>query len=719
MAYPVNENFRSKLYGGSSEFRATLTLNGTQIPNSQIASIKISSPIVDKEKDYFYIGTFLSQKLTIKFKNLDNINVKSGDEISLSISQYVNNEWVEVPIGVYLVDELAENYHKTCEINCLDYAIKFKPNIDYSPCFTDGKATVGTILNYICEYFDVELGSNYPLNDNIEVGTYDSTVSGKQWISYIAEVKGCNAKMDREGRLIFVPLTAKDPVYSINAGSTKAFEIGEKYRISQVTYFDAIRNYTYGTDTNNTLFIRQDNPFVTDTIVVENIFNVVNEFEAYSVKNENFGDFSLDAWDLLEFTKNGTSYTVINDNTLTYQMSIMTKIEYKIPSKQQEITTNVVEANIRTVKTTVDNVDNFARIEVANINETLDSHSDSISTLQVSEGSIISQVQTMQNTVDDNTHIVNGMSDTVSGLDDRVSDVENKTADDGPIVSQLTQVTQTVQNIQNLFQVTGGSNYIRNSAFLLPDETWSFTNVGSGTHYHTPLGQGYSNALIGVVASKSQIKLMNTKMTSVLDKGNIEINVKGIAHSFNYYYKMDNDVTGTIKLINSDTDEIVYQETLTSTQDWTRKQFPRIDENGNPIETFITDAINYRLEVETTSTYNDRYLYLADLMLNSGEIKSWEPSNGELSSTIVKMSLLGIQVISNATNIATLMSAEGFGVYPMDSSGNISDTAITSFDDEGLQTGIAKTDKVYTGKWVLEEIDFDNTEHHIEYFRGE
>lgn len=719
MAYPVDESFTNKIYSGSSEFRATLTINGDVIPRSQIASIKISSPMIDKEKDYFHIGTFLSQKLTIKFKNLDNLDLHSGDAVTLSISQYVNNEWVEVPMGVYLVDELAENYHKTCEINCLDYAIKFKPNIDYSPCFVDGKATVGTILNYICEYFDVELGYNYPLNDNIEVGSYDNTVSGKQWISYIAEVKGCNAKMDREGRLTFVPLTIKDPVYSLNAGSTKTFEIGEKYKISQVTYFDAIRNFTYGTDTDNTLFIRQDNPFITDTLVVENIFNVVGGFEAYSVKNENFGDFSLDAWDLIELTRNGASYTIINDNTLTYQSSIMTKIEYKIPSKQQEVTTNVIEANIRTVKTEVNNVDHFARIEVQNINETLDEHSDSITSLQVNEGSVITQVQNMQNTVDDNTHIVNGMSDTVNGLDDRVSDVENKTADDGPIVSQLTQVTQTVQNIQNLFQVTGGSNYIRNSAFLLPDETWTFENLDDDVHYHTPLGQGYTNALIGIAASKSQIKLLNTKMVSDLEKGNIEVNVKGIAHTFNYYYKMDNDVTGTIKLINSDTEEVIYQETLTPTQDWTRNQFPKLDEEGNPVETFITDAINYRLEVETTSTYDDRYLYLTDLMLNSGEIKSWEPSNGELSSLVVKMSLLGIQVISNATNIATLMSAEGFGVYPIDSNGNISDTAITSFDDEGLQTGIAKTEKVFTGRYILEEMVFDNVEHHIEYFKGE
>ena len=86
--------------------------------------------------------------------------------------------------------------------------------------------------------------------------------------------------MNRYGELILEPLTTT-PATTINAKKGSKFELGEKYKISQVTYYDAIRNFTYGTDTDNTLFIRQDNPFINNTSVVENIYDVVKDFEIY------------------------------------------------------------------------------------------------------------------------------------------------------------------------------------------------------------------------------------------------------------------------------------------------------------------------------------------------------------------------------------------------------------------------------------------------------
>ena len=272
MAYTVSNAFKEKLYSGESDFRAILTINGTTIPEEQISSISISSPIIDDTNDMFYIGTFISQKLTIKFNNLNGLNVASGQEVSLSIGQYVNNAWEDVPIGVFLVDDLGENYYQNCELTCLDYAVKFKPNIDYSPCFVDNKATIDTILAYICNYFNVRLGSYPSINGDIEIGTYDSQISGKQWISYIAEIKGCNAKIDRTGALTLQPLK-QNTTQQIDATSGAEFELGDKFEITKIVYTDAVRNYTYGDDSGNKVYIRQDNPFVTQ----QAIYNIYTE----------------------------------------------------------------------------------------------------------------------------------------------------------------------------------------------------------------------------------------------------------------------------------------------------------------------------------------------------------------------------------------------------------------------------------------------------------
>lgn len=297
MAYNVSSDFRNKLYSGESQFRATLTIGEQVIDNSQIASISISSPIVDDSKQVFYVGSFISQKITIHFKNMDGIDVISGENVDLSIGQYVNNEWVDVPIGKFLIDDLAEDYYDKCEIDCYDYGVLFKPNIDYSPCFVDGKATIKTILEYICQQFSVELGDYPTVNDDVEIGTYDSTISGKQWISYIAEIKGCNAKIDRLGRLTLQPLKQPSSI-PINALESESFETGEDYKITQVIFFDAVRNYTIGDVDGNTLYIRQDNPFINDINVVKNIYDTICTTK-YSASGTSFDLDDVDAHNMI------------------------------------------------------------------------------------------------------------------------------------------------------------------------------------------------------------------------------------------------------------------------------------------------------------------------------------------------------------------------------------------------------------------------------------
>lgn len=387
MAYNVSQEFREQCYSGESLYSCRLIIGENTIPIEQIASITISSPIVDSNSETFYIGTFISQKLTIEFKNLDGIDTTSGTNVELYISQNVNGVDIEVPIGKYLIDESPENYYKSSKIDCLDYAIKFATNVDYSPSFVDGKTTIDNLLQWLCTYYGVTLG-NYPnTNGNVEIGTYDSTVSGKRWISYIAEIKGCNAKMDRLGQLTLVPIKSS-PAVTIDALKSASWELGEKFEISKVTFFDAIRNYTYGDDSENTLFIRQDNPFVIDTNVVQNIYNVVKDLQIWSSTCENYGDISLDAWDIIHYTLGDEDYYTLNNNTITYAMTIMSKIETKIPTKQQEVTTNVVGGNeqqqIRRLRTEVNTIDNTITLQaqqIATNTSNISTNTSNISTL--------------------------------------------------------------------------------------------------------------------------------------------------------------------------------------------------------------------------------------------------------------------------------------------------------------------------------------------------
>lgn len=337
-----NKRFEEIVYSGGAIYNCILKINDVQVPNSQIAKITISNPIIDTNTEYLYVGSYIAQKLTIKFKNLDNLDIKSNNNVTLDISLDVDGTPAVVPIGKFLIDDLSENYYETCEINCLDYSIKAKPNIDYSPCFVDGKAKIDTILEYICNHFGIELDSNYPkTNGNIETGLYDNTLSGKRYISYIAELKGCNAKHGRDGKLYLIPIKQASNVI-INVLKSKSWKLGEKFQISKVAYDDGARLFEKGDTTNNTLFIRNDNPFIQDQTTIDNIYDIVKDTIIWNLKTENYGDISLDPWDNITYTLGKESYNTLMNTNIVYEMTIMSTNEVKLPTKQQEITTNIV-----------------------------------------------------------------------------------------------------------------------------------------------------------------------------------------------------------------------------------------------------------------------------------------------------------------------------------------------------------------------------------------
>lgn len=358
----VSERFNEITYSGDALYSCNLQINGIQVPNEQLTKIVISNPIIDTTSEIFYIGTFISQQLEITFHNFDGIDIQAGNDVELSISLDVDGSIEPVKIGHFIIDELKENYQSTNKITCLDNGSKFLSPVDFHSIYTEENptATIEEILQWICNYYEVSLGDYPNVNRDIRVSSYDSTLSGKQYVSWIAEMMGGNAKIDRDGKLVIKPLKT-DSVLTINALEGKNINVGARYKISKVTYFDAVRNFSFGEDTDNTLIIRQNNMFVTEAKDIENIYNAVKDFEIYSLTFENRGNIALDPWDIITLKTDEMEYPTINSGTLDYHSIIWSKLNVTIPSKQQEVTTNVfapVENQIRRVWTEVDNINN-------------------------------------------------------------------------------------------------------------------------------------------------------------------------------------------------------------------------------------------------------------------------------------------------------------------------------------------------------------------------
>lgn len=370
----VSNDFRPTLYSGEANHTANLTIGGVTIPNENIKLIKVSNPIIDKTNDTFYIGTFISKQIEVEFFNPDSIDLTG--QVHLSIGTYIETlgDYEMHNIGYFNIESSPEDYYKNAKIVALDNAVKFKPNVDYSSALdpTTGLISCENLLIWLCNHFEVTLGTYPDINRNVEISTYDSSISGKQYISYIAEIMGGNAVIGRDGSLNIIPLKQNASV-QIDATESKSWELGEKYQISGVTYFDVLRDIPFrsGTETYNTLYIRSDNPFVvgdnaTASAIIQNIYNAVVGTVIYNVKCENYADYSLDSWDFIEYIVDNNSCTTINNHEYTYEMTIMGKVDVEIPNKQVEQTTNTIWGNDTTkmniLKTTIDNVNNEIEI---------------------------------------------------------------------------------------------------------------------------------------------------------------------------------------------------------------------------------------------------------------------------------------------------------------------------------------------------------------------
>ena len=1158
MAVNVSNDFRTTVYSGESLYSCYLTIGSTTVSSDLIESIKITRPIIDTTQKYFYIGTFISDKVEIAFKNIDAISIASGDELTLSIALEVNGSDEMVNCGTFIIDELTDDYYKNHKITAFDDAIKMAEPVDSNISVmldehydsetgtTTYSTTLETFLQRLCARYNIILGSYPNVNRDTIIGNYDSTISGKQYISWIAEMMGGNAKIDRSRALNIIPLN-RTPVTTIDATRSSEFTIGEKYEITGVTYFDAVRNLTMSTglETGNILVIRQDNLFVTSqtdidniysslianpnesqgklvtmensvkhklgniqfsgnleqigtptpstpinvnvvtgnniiNIIGKNLFNKVtptiiastatwtptedggtysnsaawgqgirwqfelNNNETYTFKANGFINncycyirtytdstystiktrlladgtgnitktFTLDSEYLeilfsnssaindinisqiqLEHGDNATNYEdyQINNYSINFGSTELCKIgDYKdkirkstgknlFDENYENISGNVVYKSIyvgngvftmstnapltspdnyanlffltgqvtsgastssngvssgipRTISSTngyvtvgyrdiyyvnprlyntmieegsnvteyepygeqwyirkeigkitlngeetwqnnygeslfgtslsikkdiasslaysnyyafnsiqsglnsglqngqfaiqIDQVDRPDNIYIKNTSYTtttdfknwLSTHNTIIyyplknaTTEIINDISLLNQLENIKNSetytgvtnittttenikpyldilyyiykpftiysltnknygdisldaydivtyqvdnisyntfydskitykasvmADINVNIPNKQQEVTTNIKkstegsskrkiwsevDQVNQVATIAAEKAQDNSdELGRLSVRVNSIEGLFKITGGSNLIKNSQFLLKDEVWSFTNNGNNP-YHTELGQGYNGSLIGSTVALANIVLRNTIMTST--NNNIVELKRNTTHTLNYYVSQDANVTTTITLTGKNNGVVIYTETITTNDTpITMKNYTKT------IESIDMQDTDYILQISTSSSYSG-YVTIYDLMLNSGDKKSWEPAQSEVYSTTVQMSKLGVTVYSSGKNIATLMTSDGFRINRATmSDGNIEiGTKISEFDDKGVETEELKSTSLGIGSknnngefnstyYIMTELNNSGVKHHVEYF---
>lgn len=616
-------------------------------------------------EDTFYLGSSSSLKATLQVPIvawpgiINNVRIEVNDETiaTLKVDDVKLND--DNSVTLELVDVLTHTSTECDFSSLITYEKRYDPETD-TWIETGTGITAKELLNFICSTYGITKEDFHFTNENVMIYSYDSSLTGRNYLEMIGELAGSYIQINpygtlefkdycriEDGKITFDPYS--DLVLSYN--DVDSYKLSESITIERVVYDDGVTIPKKSSDNDSlyTLYLSTDNLFL-QVITDEEFRNICNKIIGYTFYNihiDNCNKFFTPGSTIWFERESGEKVPIIANYSRDYLGGFVGSYDTNISSAIREETKLIsTDDQIKRIRTDINQMENSLTIEAA-----------------------------------------------------KVVGLQGKTA----------QLRIDIDRVQSLFQITGGSNLIKNSQFLLTDETWSFEeDPNDHLAYHTNFGEAYNSSLIGETVSVANIVLRNCKTYTKVD--NI-VNLKiSTAHSLNFYISQDSNTTTTIKLISKATGESIIEETITTDSNTIEKR--------NYSYSFIANDSDYRLEINTVTTI-DGYVKIYDLMLNQGNKKSWEPASSEIYSTVLKMSQQGFQVYSSGSSILTLITSDGFQVREARDSGDggiILGRIVSQFNQEGIITEIVKMTKAVVGKYILEDLTINNNLHHVEYF---
>lgn len=611
--------------------------------------------------DSFYLGSSASLNATLQVP-------------IIAWPGIINNVRIEVdgnPVATLKVDNITVNDDNSITLDLVDILTHTSSPCDFSALITyqkiydpetDTWTETGTginardLLNFICQSYSITQGEFELTNGDTMIYSYDNSMTGRNYLEMIAELQGGYVHIDENGVLYikyYFREVNKEKTFDpddnivLSYDEVDTYKLSEEIIIERVVYDDGVTEPKKSSEDNSlyTLYLSTDNLFLQNIVQAEfnKICNNIIGYKFYNIHIDNCNRFFTPGSTIWFERESGERVPIVVNYTRDYVGGFVGSYDTKIRvAKRTETEVIPTEEKIKRIRTILNQMDNSLTIQA--------SKSDNLKT-------------------------------------------------------KTSELRIDLNKVQSLFQITGGSNLIRNSQFLLSDETWTFTESEEDA-YHTPIGSGYNSSLIGETVAVANIILRKSKARTEIN--NVKVNT---THNLNYYISQDSYTTTHVRLISKNAGNIIFDDLITtdSTHTITMRNY------SHTIETTDSD---YYFEIETTTTMSG-YCKIYDLMFNSGDKKSWEPAASEVYSTILKMSQQGFQVYSSGSNILTLITSDGFQVREAQDGEEgevILGRIVSQFNNEGIITEIVRMTKAVIGKYIQEELTLNNVIHHVEYF---
>lgn len=342
--YSTSTDYKNKILADSTKQLLNVYIDNNKIEDRYILECKITHKLFDN--DEFCFGSTQAKTVNLKIHKNALPNTYTRFYIESGITGEI------VPIGYFNVDEISKDDNYTVSLTLIDDMSKFEFNYDGSAL--NYPATVLTILQDICSKAGVELGSTSFLNCDKQVAVYDSTVTARTYLSYIAEQAGGFAVIGRDGKLYIKEIGADTT--ELNLKYFSEYSWGERFKVSRIAYEDGVQDFKKGNEVNNTIWINSDNMYIVAQEQINNIYNEYQDFEVYSFSGTSIVDPAWDIGDILIIDNK----KIIYQGELEYKGKFKSSISSNIQAKSKEETTATKISNdtkIRRVQSQIDQID--------------------------------------------------------------------------------------------------------------------------------------------------------------------------------------------------------------------------------------------------------------------------------------------------------------------------------------------------------------------------
>jgi predicted nucleic acid-binding Zn-ribbon protein len=291
-----------------------------------------------------------------------------------------------------------------------------------------------------------------------KIAVYDSSISARVYLSYIAEQAGGFACIGRDGKLYI--RTIGEDTAELPLKYFQNFSWGEKFKISRVKYEDGIQLFEKGDESGNTIYINQDNMYIVDQEQIDNIYDLYKDLEVYSFEGDSIIDPALDIGDILIIDGKKVIYQGSSQYSGKFKASISSKIQSK--AKEETTTRTPSQKTInRRVQSQIDQEN--AKItqltqETTENSEKIVEHEQTIDGFKQTVENIETTVETVKTTANEAKDIADDANKTANDTQIYAENINNELNSKVENVNdEIESVKTTVNTINTNFEQTSNS----------------------------------------------------------------------------------------------------------------------------------------------------------------------------------------------------------------------------------------------------------------------